>query len=224
MVTTSAPLRTWNEALRAHFHPVLTGVSSRRTRRNEPTEGSTNCVICGHLRHLRFNRFLTHFAVTYLLAIIVYVDVIYIHIKPQTSPLVYHFAWGPMRAKPLLVGEAALRLEELLHEKAHGLGVVVRTVQIQPCYVYLAVEAPPTLSPHRIVCGLKAHSSCTLRREYKEMTTIPTLWTREYLVAAGEHVSAEQICAAFLATQTPRRPRGRPRCAQPECSEPAPFK
>jgi putative transposase len=99
-----------------------------------------------------------------------------------------------------------------LHEKAGQLGVVLRDMEIQPDRVYLAVEAPPTLSPHHIVCGLKAHSSGILRREYKELTTIPTLWTREYLIAAGENVTREQLCAAFVASLVVSRPRGRPRC------------
>jgi len=65
------------------------------------------------------------------------------------------------------------------------------------------------------VCGLKAHSSSALRRTYKELTTIPTLWTRGYLVAAGENIRADELLAAFAATLAPqRRPRGRPRCRQ----------
>lgn len=126
--------------------------------------------------------------------------------------LVYHFAWGPMRAKPLLTGMAAERLRELLQEKAEQLGVMLRRIEIRPSCVYLMVEAPATLSPHSIVCGLKAHTSGQLRREFKEFTTIPTLWTREYLVAAGHELSAEQMLAAFTAGLAPRRPRGRPRC------------
>jgi putative transposase len=117
-----------------------------------------------------------------------------------------------MRAKPLLVGAPAARLRELLREKAEQLGVGLRKLDILPACVYLQVEAPPTIAPHSIVCGLKAHTSGALRREYKEFTTIPTLWTREYLVAAGEHIAAEQVLAAFAASLPPRRPRGRPRC------------
>ncbi len=124
----------------------------------------------------------------------------------------YHFAWGPMRAKPVLVGEVAGRLEELLREKAAMLPVAVRALVIQPALVYLVVEAPAIVAPHSIVCGLKAHSSSALRREFKELTTIPTLWTRDYLVAAGESVTPDEMLAAYTATQAPRRPRGRPRC------------
>ncbi len=140
-------------------------------------------------------------------------DVTYIHISCRPKPLVYHFAWGPMRAKPVLVGEIAERLDALLREKAALLAVDLRDLLIQPALVYVVVHAPPMVSPHSIACGLKAHSSSALRRTYKELTTIPTLWTRDYLVAAGEHIRAEELLAAYMATLAPqRRPRGRPRC------------
>jgi putative transposase len=119
-----------------------------------------------------------------------------------------------MRAKPVLIGPIAARLEELLCEKAAAMAVRLRALEIRPALVYLAAEAPPYLAPHSIVCGLKAHSSGILRREYKELTAIPTLWTREYLVAAGEEICADELLATFLAALPPCRPRGRPRCSQ----------
>ncbi len=133
--------------------------------------------------------------------------------KQKNQPdrrLVYHFVWSPMRARPLLVGDTAARLTELLREKADLLEIGLRVLDIQPDRVYLVVEAPSTLAPHSIVCGLKAHSSGPLRREFRECTTVPTLWTRDYLVVAGEAVTPEQALAAYAATQPPRRPRGRP--------------
>ncbi|HEY8287058.1 MAG TPA: transposase [Chloroflexota bacterium] len=145
-------------------------------------------------------------------------DVAYIHISCRPRPLIYHFAWGPMRAKPVLVDEIAEALNALLREKAALLAVGIRDLRIQPALVYLMVDAPPMVSPHSIACGLKAHSSSALRRTYKELTTIPTLWTREYLVAAGEHIRAEELMAAYLAMHAPqRRPRGRPPCRLSRC-------
>ena len=142
-------------------------------------------------------------------------EVMHIHISCRPKPLIYHFAWGPMRLKPVLVGCIAERLAHLLVEKADALGVGMRSLRIQPAFVYLVVEAPPTVSPHSIICGLKAHSSSVLRREFKELTTIPTLWTREYLVAAGEEISADDLLVAFNTQVGPRRSPGRPRCTRP---------
>lgn len=128
--------------------------------------------------------------------------------------LTYHFVWGPMRSKPCLTGEAARRLYELLVEKAEELSVDLETVQIFPDRVYVAVAAPPVLSPHHIVCQFKAHSSHCLRHEFGEMTRIPTLWTRAYLVLAGDQMTPEQVLAAFAAAVPPRRRPGRPRSCE----------
>lgn len=130
---------------------------------------------------------------------------------PEAWHLTYHFVWGPMRAKPCLIGEIAARLEALLEEKASQLPVETRALLILPDRVYLVATAPPTVSPHHIVCQLKAHTSRTLREEFPELTRIPTLWTRAYLVLAGESVTEEDVLRLYEAAQQPRRPRGRPR-------------
>jgi putative transposase len=116
-----------------------------------------------------------------------------------------------MRSKPCLIGETARRLHELIREKAEALGVTVERVAVLPDRVYLAIEAPPILSPHRIICGIKAHSSHCLRHEFQEMTKIPTVWTRAYLVRAGEQLTPEEALSAYEAAMPKRRPRGRPR-------------
>ncbi len=123
----------------------------------------------------------------------------------------YHFVWGPMRAKPCLIGRAAQRLYELIRERAEELDITVEDLVVFPDRVYVAVVAPAILSPHRIVCQFKAHSSHCLRHEFQEMTKIPAVWTRAYLVQAGEHVTPEQVLAAYEAAQPPRRRPGRPR-------------
>jgi REP element-mobilizing transposase RayT len=116
-----------------------------------------------------------------------------------------------MRSKPCLIGDTARRLQELIREKAEALGVTVDHMAVLPDRVYIAIQAPPILSPHRIICGIKAHSSHCLRHEFQEMTKIPTVWTRAYLVLVGEHMTPDEALSAYEAAMPPRRPRGRPR-------------
>jgi len=125
--------------------------------------------------------------------------------------IVYHFVWSPMRSKPCLTGAAAERLRELIRERAENLPVKLQDLRIFPDRVYVAVAAPPTLSPHHIVCQFKAHSSHCLRHEFQEMTRIPTLWTRAYLVVAGVNVTPEEVLNYYETNLPPRRPPGRPR-------------
>jgi putative transposase len=138
----------------------------------------------------------------------------------NSQRIIYHFVWAPVRFKPCLVGRAAGRLIDLLRERAADLSVDLEDVRIYPDRVYVVVAAPPVLSPHRIVCQLKAHSSRCLRHEFSEMTKIPTVWTRAYLVMAGEGITEDEVIAAFEAAQPPRRGPGRPRtCTRRETSE-----
>ncbi len=136
--------------------------------------------------------------------------------------ITYHFVWGPMRSKPCLVGDVAERLEELLAEKVNNLPLETCALVILPDRVYLAAKAPPTVAPHHIVCQLKAHTSRILRDEFPELTRIPTLWTRAYVVLAGETLTKEDVLRLYEATQQPRRPRGRPRKALGESPEATP--
>jgi putative transposase len=133
--------------------------------------------------------------------------------------ITYHFVWGPMRSKPCLVGMIAERLQELIREKARGREFEPLAVIILPDRVYLAVAAPPTLAPHHIVCQVKAHTSRVLREEFPELTRIPTLWTRAYLVMAGDELPTEEVLKRYEAMQQPRRPRGRPRKVDSACDE-----
>lgn len=128
----------------------------------------------------------------------------------DTWYITYHFVWGPMRSKPCLVGDVAERLRNLVAEKAGLLAFEPRALVILPDRVYLAAAAPPTLAPHRIVCQVKAVTSRVLRDEFPELTRIPTLWTRAYLVVAGDELTAEEVFQRYEALLPKRRPRGRP--------------
>lgn len=129
--------------------------------------------------------------------------------------ITYHFVWGPMRAKACLTGEIKARLEALIAEKAREQEFAPVTLLILPDRVYLVAEAPPTLAPHSIVCQVKAYTSRVLRDEFPELTRIPSLWTRAYLVMAGDSIDSEEVFRRFESAQSPRRPRGRPRKVSP---------
>jgi putative transposase len=130
--------------------------------------------------------------------------------------ITYHFVWQPMRAKACLTDEVAVRLRALLEERAGQLQFQPRALVILPDRVYLAAEAPPTVAPHSIVCQVKALTSRALRSEFPELTRIPTLWTRAYLVIAGETISPEEVLQRFESLLPPRKPRGRPPRKPPE--------
>ena len=139
--------------------------------------------------------------------------------------ITYHFVWRPMRAKACLTDEIASRLAALIEEKAKEQELHTITMAILPDRVYLAAEAPPTLAPHSIICQVKAYTSRVLRDEFPELTRIPSLWTRAYLVMAGDQLDPEEVIRYFEASEPERRPRGRPRkillCAEENSTDEA---
>jgi putative transposase len=137
-----------------------------------------------------------------------------IHDSSEEWRIVYHFVWGPMRAKPCLTGQIAQRLEALIEERAGAQEFEPVALVILPDRVYLAAAAPPTMAPHSIMCQVKAYTSRMLRDEFPELTRIPSLWTRAYLVMAGDSIVPEEVFRRFEEAQPKRRPRGRPRKTQ----------
>lgn len=139
-----------------------------------------------------------------------------IHNSSDDWRITYHFVWSPMRAKPCLVGEIARRLQALIEERSAQMDVEPMMLVILPDRVYFAAAASPTLAPHSIVCQVKAITSRVLRDEFPELNRIPSLWTRAYLVVAGDALDAEEVLKRFDATLPERRPPGRPRKARPD--------
>jgi REP-associated tyrosine transposase len=140
--------------------------------------------------------------------------------KDDAWSITYHFVWQPMRSKACLTDEVARRLRALVEEQAGLLEFHPRALIILPDRVYLAAEAPPTLAPHSIVCRVKSLTSRALRHEFPELTRIPTLWTRQYLVLAGDEMTPEEVLTRFQSLLRPRRPRGRPRKNTSESQSP----
>jgi putative transposase len=133
--------------------------------------------------------------------------------------ITYHFVWRPTRAKACLTEEIALRLKALIEENALEHDFHTVTMVILPDRVYLAAEAPPTVAPHSIVCQVKAYTSRVLRDEFPELTRIPSLWTRAYLVMAGDQLDPDEVIRQFEASEPARRHRGRPRKVSPLSEE-----
>jgi putative transposase len=60
-----------------------------------------------------------------------------------------------------------------------------------PDHVHVFLRAEPTISPNRIIAGLKGYTSRVLRREFVELRSkLPTLWSS---VSTHGYVSTETI-------------------------------
>ncbi len=124
--------------------------------------------------------------------------------------LTYHFMWAPARSRDCLNNEIAERLRTMILEFQESCVYTVTDIIIQPGAVFMSVSAPPTIAPHTIVTQIKAYSARKLREEFPELLRMPSLWTRDYNILAGENCKYADIYDCFINNQPSRRSRGRP--------------
>ena len=104
----------------------------------------------------------------------------------------YHFVWCPKFRRPVLVGEIARRLMELIPVEVERLGGEVLDLTVQSNYVHLFASFPPTISIAQIMHGIKSTTAYQLRQEFPELRSRPpSLWACSYYVETAGFVSTE---------------------------------
>jgi putative transposase len=126
----------------------------------------------------------------------------YRHKNTSVSVVNYHFVWIPRRRKKVLIGQVAERLKELLYEICKELDIVIVALEVMPDHVHAFLNCPPTLAPFQIMHRIKGHTARVLREEFKELLTLPSMWTRSYFVSTAGNVSSETVRQYILQQRT----------------------
>ena len=105
----------------------------------------------------------------------------------------YHFVWIPKRRKKVLIGEIATRTCQIFLELAIEKGWDILALEVAPDHIHLFVSVKPTDTPHLVVKAFKGRSSYYLRKEFPQLTKLPSLWTNSYFVSTAGNVSSEAI-------------------------------
>ncbi len=83
-----------------------------------------------------------------------------------------------------MVGDVAVRLDEIIRASAMEKQVDVIEMEIMPDHVHLLCEIHPQYGVHHFVKLIKGRSSRLLRQEFSSLRSrLPTLWTNAYFVA-----------------------------------------
>lgn len=108
----------------------------------------------------------------------------------------YHVVFCPKYRRPILVGEIADRLSEIIRLVFAELGVVVEAMEVMPDHVHLLLSVDPQFGIHRAVKRVKGRSSRLLRSEFRSLKSrLPTLWTNSYFVSTTGGAPLEQVRA-----------------------------
>lgn len=106
----------------------------------------------------------------------------------------YHLVWCSKYRKEVLVGDVAVRLKQVLSDKATEIGIGLETIEIMPDHVHVFVIGQTTEAIQHIVNQLKGASSRILRSEFAILKSkLPCLWSRSYYCGTVGHVSEAEI-------------------------------
>jgi len=110
--------------------------------------------------------------------------------------LKYHVVWITKYRKPVLRGQVALRLRELIRQTCVTLDVYIISGHVSADHVHLLVSVPPSLAVSELVQRLKGRSSRRMLEEFGELNRQfwgRHLWARGYFAVSTGNVTDEII-------------------------------
>jgi putative transposase len=110
--------------------------------------------------------------------------------------LKYHLVWITKYRKPVLRGEVAVRLRELIRQTCQSLDVYIEKGHIATDHIHLLVSVPPYVSVSDLLQHLKGRSSRRMLQEFGELNRQfwgRHLWARGYFAASSGNVTDEII-------------------------------
>jgi putative transposase len=110
--------------------------------------------------------------------------------------LKYHLVWITKYRKPILRGEIAVRLRELIRQTCATLDVYIEKGHIATDHLHLLVSVPPHVCVSDLMQRLKGRSSRLMLQEFGELRRQfwgKHLWARGYFAASSGNVTDEII-------------------------------
>ena len=107
-----------------------------------------------------------------------------------------HIVWITKYRKPVLYGQVAQRLRDLVREICKGEDVHILRGHVSKDHVHMFVSKPPRLSESKLVQRIKGKTSYKMMREFKTLQQQfwgRHLWARGYFVASSGNVTDEVI-------------------------------
>ena len=108
----------------------------------------------------------------------------------------YHIVWIPKYRYPILTGQVALRLRELVRQIAGANEVDILSGNVGSDHIHLHVSIPPHLSVSNFVQFVKGATSRKIQMEFEDIRKRywgQHIWARGYFVATSGAVTMDMI-------------------------------
>jgi len=115
----------------------------------------------------------------------------------------YHFVWTTKYRKPVLSGQVALRLREVVREVCRTNEIEILQGHVSRDHVHILVSAPPNMSASKIMQYVKGKSSRKLMMEFRHLNRQfwgRHMWARGYFVATSGNVT-DEVIAEYIRLQ-----------------------
>ena len=117
--------------------------------------------------------------------------------------LKYHIVWITKYRKPVMRGDIAERVRDLIREISRSLDVEIIKGHVARDHVHLFVSIPPQVSVSNYVKAVKGKSSRKLLSEYKRLSKAfwgRHIWARGYFAASTGNVT-DEVVAEYIRLQ-----------------------
>ena len=117
--------------------------------------------------------------------------------------LQYHFVFTTKYRKPVLRGDVAVRVRELIREICRSNDIEIVRGHVKQQHVHLLLSVPPNLAPSRVMQAIKGKTSHHLLADFRVLKKEfwgRHLWARGYFVATSGNVT-DEVIAKYIEMQ-----------------------
>lgn len=119
---------------------------------------------------------------------------IYKYTNTTVSFINYHFVFCPRyRRKIFMIPDVEQRFKELVKIKCKELDIEIIAIECDKDHTHIFLNCPPILGPSDIMQQIKGYTSRILRKEFLELSKMPSLWTRSFFISTAGNVSSSTI-------------------------------
>lgn len=110
------------------------------------------------------------------------------------SMINYHIIFCPRyRRKIFDIPGVESRLKEIIVEVCNNNDIKIIAMECDKYHIHLFVNASSTVGISELVKTIKGCTSIKLRKEFKQLRKMPSLWTRSYFVSTAGDVYSSTI-------------------------------